>query len=801
MITRARLRNWRSHAETELRFGDGTNVLVGSMGAGKTTVLDAITFALFGTLPQVQARRIKLEDLIRSRPRPLDSAEVEVGFIAPDGNEYVVKRAIERGKGTTYSELRRASGELIESPSASRVTEVIQPILKLDYDLFERAIYSEQNRLDYFLTLPPGKRMQSIDELLGIDKLEEARKGAGSLANRISDRLEEVKRLVGQLSQDVELSLLPAREQELMELESSRGEIALELERLRPELSSIEAKIQKLREAERKIAQLRERLSEFEGGLKIVERQLEQLKERLGPASGADVGELGLRVRELELAHNEARRRAEALDRELSANASLVGELEAKIGALGERSAELAAEVERKSRSREELERLDPQGLAERTEELRLELRRTTEDLAAHRARIQDLQRASDELASAGPLCPTCESPLEEARKRELLEERAGRLEALKEHAALLEGRASELEDALRRNLELQEKVLLLSKEVEGLESLEGERSRILKRLEELGRRLADSKVAAERLRLDAERARSEAEKLREEIQTSKQTLQLLADAKQLEGEYGRRLAMASLARHELGQLERTYDEARARELEGRRLELARIQERLGAELAGKDQLISEKRKLIEGARGKLAVLRRYELEAKHMQEAIDALTKIQSALVQAQVALRRDFIEGVNQTMGELWESIYPYRDFAGIRLAVGDGVRRDYVLQLRDRAGNWVPVDGLASGGERTDACLALRIAFAVVLAPALSWLVLDEPTHNLDEDGIRELAEVLRERVPEVVRQVLIITHEERLEQAVSGYLYRFSRDKDADGPTKVECVTTPERLVRA
>jgi DNA repair exonuclease SbcCD ATPase subunit len=154
-------------------------------------------------------------------------------------------------------------------------------------------------------------------------------------------------------------------------------------------------------------------------------------------------------------------------------------------------------------------------------------------------------------------------------------------------------------------------------------------------------------------------------------------------------------------------------------------------------------------------------------------------------------------FIDGVNEVMSDLWESIYPYGDFVGVQLAVEGGERGgDYVLRLRDRAGEWVPVEGIASGGERTDACLALRIAFSIVLAPNLRWIVFDEPTHNLDVEGIQELAKILRDRLPDVVRQILLITHEERLESAVSGYLYRFSRDKDSDEPTKVEQVTVPE-----
>ncbi|MEM3012944.1 MAG: hypothetical protein QW084_06240, partial [Candidatus Hadarchaeales archaeon] len=72
----------------------------------------------------------------------------------------------------------------------------------------------------------------------------------------------------------------------------------------------------------------------------------------------------------------------------------------------------------------------------------------------------------------------------------------------------------------------------------------------------------------------------------------------------------------------------------------------------------------------------------------------------------------------------------------------------------------------------------------------------IVLDEPTHNLDAEAIQELARVLKDRLPSLVRQVLLITHEERLEAAVSGYLYRFSRDKDREGPTVVEQISLPQ-----
>ena len=57
----------------------------------------------------------------------------------------------------------------------------------VDYDLFTRAIYSEQNKLDYFITIGKGERKKVLDELLGIDRFEQARSSAGTLVARLRD--------------------------------------------------------------------------------------------------------------------------------------------------------------------------------------------------------------------------------------------------------------------------------------------------------------------------------------------------------------------------------------------------------------------------------------------------------------------------------------------------------------------------------------------------------------------------------------------------------------------------------------
>jgi len=176
--------------------------------------------------------------------------------------------------------------------------------------------------------------------------------------------------------------------------------------------------------------------------------------------------------------------------------------------------------------------------------------------------------------------------------------------------------------------------------------------------------------------------------------------------------------------------------------------------------------------------------------EAEFISKTIDSLSVYERAIESTQVMLREEFTSALNAALEDIWFRIYPYGDYLSLRLGLESG---DYTLQLKTRAGEWVNVEGIASGGERSTACLALRIAFALVLTQNLSWLVLDEPTHNLDESGVEVLSRAMREHLPELVDQIFVITHERKMEKAVSGMLYRFERKKEEDEPTKVVLVS--------
>jgi DNA repair exonuclease SbcCD ATPase subunit len=138
---------------------------------------------------------------------------------------------------------------------------------------------------------------------------------------------------------------------------------------------------------------------------------------------------------------------------------------------------------------------------------------------------------------------------------------------------------------------------------------------------------------------------------------------------------------------------------------------------------------------------------------------------------------------------MGEGWPSIYPYNDYPGIRL---DAENEDYVLMLNSvngGEGEWLPVESIASGGERSIACLAMRIAFALVLVPNLKWLILDEPTHNIDAAGIDAFIGMFGTELPKIVDQIFIVTHDEKLKEAGGSSVISLERDKASGGSTNV------------
>ena len=226
--------------------------------------------------------------------------------------------------------------------------------------------------------------------------------------------------------------------------------------------------------------------------------------------------------------------------------------------------------------------------------------------------------------------------------------------------------------------------------------------------------------------------------------------------------------------------------EADEHALKQKREELSQLVHQLGSlasEKQSADTMLAERLLALAQLDKQLTFLDKELGEARRQEAASGQFALLSSVLASLQDSLREAFLERVNTNLAAIWPVLYPYGDFSTIRLDAEEG---DYILRLRE-ANRWVSAE-MVSGGERSAAALALRIAFTHTFLPHLRWLFLDEPTHNLDDRSVRQLAGALQDRIPYFVDQVFLITHDDRL--AEGAHTIRLTRDKAQDMPTMVQ-----------
>ena len=167
IIKYIKLKNFRSHKNTELNFDTGISVLVGENGAGKTSILEAISFALF------KQHVARIDDLIKRETHEL---EVELIF-EHNGVEYKVIRK-KRENFAPESRLFKKNngtflGNMIQEGDRA-VTEEIKKILQTDDKLFLHAMYIRQGEIARLLDATASERKNIVGRLLGIDALQKA---------------------------------------------------------------------------------------------------------------------------------------------------------------------------------------------------------------------------------------------------------------------------------------------------------------------------------------------------------------------------------------------------------------------------------------------------------------------------------------------------------------------------------------------------------------------------------------------------------------------------------------------------
>lgn len=157
------LRNFRQHADTRIRFAPGLTGIIGANGAGKTTILEAIAWALYGN----SAARGTRDSLRHARAPENAPVRVELDFEL-GGHRYRVERTL-RG-----AELFLDGGVTPIARSIKAVNDLLQRRLGMSRAEFFNTYFTGQKELDVMAALGPTDRARFLARVLGYDRLTAA---------------------------------------------------------------------------------------------------------------------------------------------------------------------------------------------------------------------------------------------------------------------------------------------------------------------------------------------------------------------------------------------------------------------------------------------------------------------------------------------------------------------------------------------------------------------------------------------------------------------------------------------------
>ena len=270
MITAIELGDFLAHSNTKLQFENGVTVFVGDNGAGKSSIIDAITFALFG-----QHTRKSNKGLIK---RGSNQGFSKIGF-SINGKQYEAVRKID-SKGALAATFSEIVGEdRIEIAAGERkqfgesMTQQVEQVIGLDFEKLKIASIVQQGELNAIINAKPKEFKELLNAIIGIDKLDVASESM-KVVNK--EFREQIKEKIGFDDTHIEILLrdLEKYENEINEsipeknkLESNQKEIEKTVDELRKEIEIETPKVDKINQLESRKKELVEYAKEAIRGI------------------------------------------------------------------------------------------------------------------------------------------------------------------------------------------------------------------------------------------------------------------------------------------------------------------------------------------------------------------------------------------------------------------------------------------------------------------------------------------------------------------------------------------------------
>ena len=824
MIDRVVLQNFISHKDTNIQLGRGVTVFVGPNGSGKSSVIDGITFALYG-----EHIRGPNEALVRDGT---SGAAVSVEFDAHSKTFFVERKLDKKGrlegavlKETTNGVTKQIAAGERKHFDESTTSEEVAKVLGLDYERMKVAAIVQQGELDSIIRdFSPKEFKELVNSLIGIDGLEAAYQNMLGVINAFRSNLRDVHGYDDTNVGALELAVVDKQQS----LQKNREGV----ERTRKALTVFRKRQTHLNQWKSEAEPLRQKASRFEdsveGLIKYVAGRRDALdseKEDLDRIMTQGPGYLRLVAKEGALS-----KRVKEAKSELAGIDDLIGELTSRLGELRpqkNKPKELAATI---SRARNSLALLVTAGNPES------QLKAIDSEIRTKAARLGVLERAvgmwganretAKKLEFKDGICPYCGSKVDHVKPIFDPKEIESHLEAHNKEIGELESSKSDLETG-RSSVERE------------ANSARDARSF----LSDNGIAGKDDVAALERTKSELEAELTKVPKYTADLKKAKRDKGKLSEEL---SDLGVKLNDITAARTFLAE-HRISSKEDIRRLGKRRAELRRILSRLPEELDElRDKSPSDLKVLaidehVKELYSGIVELSREatKFNAKEYEEKTDLLDGLTNRIIPDEVAKEKIFETGVEQDEADLKKSsaavsnLKRAAEFTAVLTRIRERVYhrdgpvpsslRSWALnhiglkasefarsfnigvssiQLKEKA-NHVSIEcygqrgsvetAALSGGEKVATALALRFGMAYVMGGyKLDFVFLDEPTIHLDPERRATMVDIVTGLGAEdsPIKQTVIITHDTDIfEDADVDMVYRF--EKTPEG-TKVAAV---------
>jgi exonuclease SbcC len=514
--------------------GIHTACISGDNGNGKSALIDAMTWALWG-----RTRAKSDDDLIHSGQT---ETEVEFDFAVGEQVYRIIRKHAKpkrRGRsGRTILEFQIATGDGFRSIGGDSVTQTQQKIidvLHMDYATFINSAFLRQGHADEFTNQPPTKRKEVLGNILGLSRYDELEEQAKELAKQQETEKTQLESTIKEI--DAELAQKPVYETELEPAQTALAQIEKAVTEQESRLSSLRQEKEALENKKAQLTQLAEHITTTKRELERRDQEVQQYQSHIKEYEGLIAQRSTIEEGYAQL--TEARRRNDELNQKLGllvklrdsksqleisierAQAALITEhklAQTKI-------TELEAVFQGLSQLKTELQQIEAQWhrLLEQEEtiirkkqasqELKMQVYNLESSQTSREREIKEIQEKLDLLSNQeGATCPLCETEVgtdglkrieakytaERNSKADSLKSNQVELASKKKELEALEGEFSPLETKLNQDkASAQGKISVLSQEISQAQAADNRLNEERKRLTEIEQRLARKEFAA----------------------------------------------------------------------------------------------------------------------------------------------------------------------------------------------------------------------------------------------------------------------------------------------------------------